>query len=304
VAHSDHALQENLALFIAQFPLSQQEAVLDHLGDYEKSRQGSPDRSALPQQIQQCWNRRKNAYLEKIFRNCTDVVVEKNGQGMYWVSRARYSPALQKILDNPDKAISESVAGGKLLKDGNAQTLVIKEIDNIQIVIKRYNSKNIFKRMARQLVSSRAENCWRYAHLMKLCGILTPQPIAAVVKKQGFCKGPSYYISEFVPKQNSHDFFKLQPPSTTILRTVSNVFTLLNRAGVVHGDCKPQNWLTDNEKIWLIDFDGTSEPHGGGDREKDRQRFLSGWKNSPDLYRVFAEALLSVEKISGEKSSD
>lgn len=280
---NDTAKQQNLALLCAQLMPTDWgyffEVLAKQIPNIDKER--------FFLDVNKAWEKRKKNYLKKIFRNCSSVVFEKSGDSIVACHRSFYTPAVQKLLENPNFAIEH----GEILKDGNAQTVCKFSVDGHELVIKRYNPINPIKTFFRQFIRNRAENSWYFSHLLQMLGVSIPAPVAMVIKRKNWFETTSYFISEYIPCRSSHKVLHKNPPSKSVMLAFEQTFKTLQRAGIVHGDAKPHNWLTDNEKIWLIDYDAMRICHRKTSHN-DIERFLRGWERYPDLHRQFVALLV------------
>src|SRR5579883_1939926 len=87
--------------------------------------------------------------FEKIQRSSTDFVRRDQFTSLIMYDRAYHSPAFQEFLKNPEAVFQNPES--KILKAGRSSTVVQFRLDNRQLVVKRYNMKNLFHRLRRCL---------------------------------------------------------------------------------------------------------------------------------------------------------
>lgn len=263
IAGNQNDKTKNLALFIAQAPLLQHKALVIAAGE-----------PSLAREVSRCWQTRKKRYLEKIFRSCTEVSVIRDQNNHALVKRQALTPALNNLINNPDKAIED----GNILKDGNAQTVAKVFVDGKPLVIKRYNQKTFLTLLKRKLGITRARNCWRQAHLLEMAGIRTPEPVAVIER----ANGAIYYISAYVEGHKLSRYHKDNNDMDRLLPSLKNLFDTMHLAKLVHGDLKASNILIVDKELWLIDLDVMAENpiNYSYRRNKDEKRFLQNFEGS------------------------
>lgn len=266
---------KNLALFIAQAPLSQHGALMTKTA-----------RSSLAKEIHQSWQARKKSYLEKIFRNCTEIQVTHNESRLVFVKRQMLSPALKELIQNPDRAME----GGDILKDGNSQTVAKVFVDGRSLVIKRYNQKTFLTLLKRKLGITRARNCWRHAHLLEMVGIRTPAPVAVIEN----VKGATYYISSYTNGNKLSRYHRDNGDMSPLLPLLKELFDTMHLGRLVHGDLKASNILIADKQLWLIDLDVMAENpfNYSYRRNKDEKRFLQNFEGS-SCFQAVKNCLMS-----------
>lgn len=271
---------KNLAMFIAQSRLSQHEKLIAARCFYEEIRGFTLDVDLLTREVRSYWEKRKNDYLKKVFRNSTDVHALKNKAQFVLVRRSCLTASLKAILENPDKAIDEGV----ILKDGNSQTVSQVVVDDMPLVIKRYNQNTIWTRIKRKLGFSRARNCWRYAHLLSMAGIKTPIPVAIIE----VAKGAAYYICMYAGGEKLSLYYKKGKNIDLLMRPLRRLFYRMHAARLTHGDLKAANIMVSDGKLSLIDLDAMTENalNYSYRRKKDLNRFLENFQGSEDFIKI------------------
>ncbi len=233
-----------------------------------------------------------NSYANKVFRNCTDVSVSQSGCGFQAWSNSFYLP------NNLDfDALLES---GARLKSGNTCTVGLTEISGKQVVIKRYNIKDLAHAFSRALRPSRAAVSWANAHRLKLLGIPTAAPIALLETREfGFLRGKAYFLTEFVDAPDAMEFFTQTQDKKVRADAVKNICTLFYRLYLLqisHGDMKATNIKMQDKQPTLIDLDAMRQHRHPCLKAhvRDLRRFMQNWKNQPALYNAFVKTFRAV----------
>jgi len=277
--HQNRKIQ-NLALFIAQFPMIDQKGITHLKQHYENRAHITLNYSVLAKKVKKFWHKRKSRYLKKIFRNCSEIKVSDNKSSWQVVNRKYYTDNLQNLLNN----INNSMNQGEILKAGNSQTIVKVRIDNKDIVIKRYNQKGFWGDYRKKLFDiSRAKNCWKSAHLLTMLDIKTPEPVALVENKCGMFHKISYYIYEYIEAETLIETIKKQNLNRCLLSEIQKLRTAMHTIQLSHGDFKGSNLLMKDMQLYLIDLDVMRENKWyfqyRHNKQKDKKRLLKNFSN-------------------------
>ena len=236
------------------------------------------------------WRKWRERYLKKTLRTCSDFITRKNLLRFQATNRSYQSPALQKLLKNPDVYMQQ----GELLKQGRTNTVVVATLDDgQQVVIKKCRSTKTFSWL-RMLKKSRARKAWLNAHLLAMLDIATPQPIAMLERRIGPFVISSYVVSAYVPGTNLIDYFRDSQWSKEwnfIVSQVKEYLLSLEKAFVFHGDLKATNFIVHEGKVFLIDLDSMVSCKNFKQYkplwQKDSDRFMKNWRGLPDVAMLF-----------------
>lgn len=297
---SRKACYQQLAELIAKLSILDQQAwVAALLAVYQRRREWSD--APKPEQIL-AWAKRYKAqevreYVErKIFRNCTDVVLEK---ATAFVLTRNAHVALPLLT--PD-VLESSMQAGITLKDGNTSTVVRTHLALLDAVIKRYNIKSVWHAFGRSWRPSRAAVSWSNAHRLQYYGILTPQPLAMMEKRFFGLRGEAYFVSAASALPDAFTFFKsasdasLRAEALRQLALTCYQFYLLQ---ISHGDMKATNLQVNAQGgIMVMDLDSMRQ-HRCAKRAlrahvKDIRRLLQNWKDDTSLYNALLQSFQSV----------
>lgn len=279
---------DNLALLLAQMPLHDWPWIAQQI----VSAFPDMDDGHLHATADALWQRRKKQYLEKIARDCTDVADLSHGNRHILCHRHYLSPAMHAALDDPARLL----AHGQLLKAGNSATVFAADIDGKRYVLKRYRNKDLWRTLRRLWRTSRAARCWYFSHALAFAGIDTPRAVALVEVRKHGAIAEAWFITEAVEGKDLLTLWQQQSPDAQALACIHNLFGLLKKTGIEHGDMKATNILAADGKYYLIDLDGAREVSGKKARDKahrhDVERFLRNWDN-PAVRTPLAAVLAS-----------
>jgi hypothetical protein len=254
------------------------------------------------------------------------------------VSKRDLTPGLEAILASPDALIEnreappvdaringDLAAGwcdshkGILLKDGVTCKVWAVNDDGFRAVVKRYNTKPLWRRIKfRQLfgrgllspenanpllffglLSGRALVSWENAHILHFFGIRTPRPLAVLRIRRDGIHSTSYFVTEAVAGIRANWWFADDATSieqkTVMAGKVAALLRELADQRISHGDLKAANILIVGDTPVLIDLDAMVKHrfravfryHWG----RDMQRFLQAWENAPEIKRIMQRAL-------------
>lgn len=236
-------------------------------------------------------------YVErKIFRNCTDVV---------WQKTATFVLARNAHVALPDlnpEFLETAMQGGQVLKSGNTSTVVRARLGQLEVVVKRYNIKNILHALGRCWRPSRAAHSWSNAHRLQYYGFLTPQPLAMLEKRFFGLRGEAYFVSALSALPDALTFFQtikedaLRAEAIRQLALTCYQFYLLR---ISHGDLKATNLQVNPQgSIIVMDLDSMQQ-HRCAKRAlrahvKDIRRLLQNWKDDTSLYNALLQSFHAV----------
>jgi len=252
--------------------------------------------AALKKNITEWRKRHLRSYGRKVFRNNTQMVCRKLWSRFSVCDRKYDTPAMRLFLNDPESVLQGPCV--KILKAGNTTTVILIDINNIKLVVKRYNIKNFWHGIKRAVRNTRAAISWRNAHQLMLLKIPTAKPVALLEKRFGFFRGTSYFISEYAagtPLQNYFSENNLPEEKILISEKIIALLNKLHSMQISHGDLKASNILIAGSEPVLIDLDAMRLHRFALclriAQRRDQQRLLKNWQNDMIIQDIFKEFL-------------
>lgn len=188
------------------------------------------------------------------------------------------------------------MARGRVLKHDGTTTVTVVADDRRQWVIKRYNTKNRWHAVRRQVRAGRALNCWNAASWLEQARINTPRPVAVVEERRfRVLRGRSYFICEYIEGETLDRMLQQGGEKKPgLIDQATGIVHRLQNQGIVHGDMKATNFIVSDGRIFLVDLDAARR--GPGRRidtglQKDLHRFLRNWSEHPAVSHEFEKRL-------------
>ena len=283
---------ENLALLIAQLPLSWEDCLDSLVAAYtSEQKRWHPGREALLQAVERVRTWRLSRFLAKTLRDCSQFSVVRTSSRFSVVVRSE-KEALSALMEDPDGFM----ARGQLLKDGNTCTVARVDIGGRALVVKRYNLKSFRHALSRFWRPSRAWHSWVAGYRLAFYGIPTPAPLAMLEERIGPMRGRAFLVTEFSPGESLLQHLSDDcEPGTAEAEALRNLFGVLFRLKISHGDMKANNLLWHDGRLSLIDLDSLTQ-HGSNRAfvrawRRDRERFVRNWPKQSMLHRWLADSL-------------
>ncbi len=225
------------------------------------------------------------AYLADCVRDGAHIAVDKTATRFCAVLR-RQADTLAPLLVSPDAAI----AAASPFKDGGTTTVAKVLFDGRELVVKRYNIKNLRHALGRAWRPSRAWHSWREGLRLQFLGIATPAPLALSEERLGLLRRRAWLINDHCPGPNllSHLAADREPPAEEA-RAISRLFAALHRLRISHGDLKATNLLWHAGQVVVIDLDSVVQHRSAAAHSRawrrDRARLLRNWPAGSVLQR-------------------
>tara|TARA_B100000989_G_scaffold293640_1_gene271352 strand:+ start:1906 stop:3324 length:1419 start_codon:yes stop_codon:yes gene_type:complete len=271
----------NLALLYAQLPVTFDEMAFGVLTKRLGNKLNINEKSWQTLLIKQRRWRQKRFIDKKVFRECTAYVCKKNSHRFLVAKRGFFTEDVANALEKPDALIEQ----GHLLKNGQTATVARVDIAGKQYVLKRYNIKKKVRSILKALMWSRAAISWRNGLLLEMLGIPTAKSYAFIEERVGVFRRRSYLLSEFIDAPQAWDIYENNKfnelDRQKWARKIYELFVLLKRNQISHGDLKAQNILCPTDGAVFIDLDGLesnlSHKKFLQKYNKDIQRFGMSW---------------------------
>lgn len=176
-------------------------------------------------------------------------------------------------------------AGKNYLKGDKNITIKLLHSHGLDVVVKRFTSKNFLYRLKVWTRQERVFRLWEMSHYFKAMGVPVAHPMGYALEGQGIWRTVSYFYSQYLEEksdlknlsQTMRDFPEWLENKKIITRFAAILATLHNN-GFCHGDTKWKNIMADHETgvLCLIDLDGASSARLplGRAMSKDVSRFM------------------------------
>lgn len=289
---------ENLGVFFAQLPKSLEPFTEELLVHYllTNGEHGLP-MEALQKQIDKVRSWRLKDYLDKAGRDCSLFSVIDQPSQLRAIRREEES-AMLPVLTNADALLEQ----GHLYKTGGAASVAKVEVDGRELVIKRYNIKDLahwFKRFWRP---SRAWHSWREGNRLLFLDVATPKPLALLETRFFGLRNKAYLVTEFLPGPDIIERFAPYVSSGDApqeeLVALDQLFEQLIRERISHGDLKGHNVFWHQDRWALIDLDAmcqhASQASFATAFARDRARFMRNWPADSALHQLLEQRLPKV----------
>ena len=289
----------NLALLYAQLPVTFDEMAFGVLTKRLGNKLNINEKSWQTLLIKQRRWRQKRFIDKKVFRECTAYVCKKNSHRFLVAKRGFYTEDVAKALENPDALIEQ----GHLLKNGQTATVARVNIAGKQYVLKRYNIKKKVRSILKALMWSRAAISWRNGLLLEMLGIPTAKSYVMIEEYHWRIRRRSYLLCQNIEAPTAYQLFEDEETEQGVkkqwAKKLYNLFSLLKRCQISHGDLKAQNIICPENGPVFIDLDGMksnqTESFFFQQFEKDLNRFQLSWTEK-GMDQFFKEDLEVLRK--------
>lgn len=185
------------------------------------------------------------------------------------------------------------------LKQDIATTIWRQEYGAQILVIKRYNTQNIWHAIRRSFRRSRARNCWNMSKIFALADINTPARVAVIQEWLGPFKLRSWFVNQHINGVDLDNYLYAREPHKIpkekqikkVYDGINSLFENLKIHRLKHGDLKATNILLSENKLYLIDLDAAHQynfsPGLERAQRKDWLRFMKNWRQQTEVQRRF-----------------
>ena len=290
---------KNFAMFLAQFPVSQDSQWRALFDQYSKQAPGlsANDAAGFRKRIVKARRKRLNVYERKLTRSTTANRCEQGANFFYIYDRSIHSPELDRFIADPDSFIIEK----QLLKGGNSSTVAMIKINERNYVLKRYNIKSFWHGISRAFRPSRAHHSWRNASVLEMLGVATAHPLLYLEERVfWFFRKRAYFLCEYIEGNDLGTAWEKQELETNekeIVALFRNLFKIMADYRISHGDMKATNFLIKDMKLHVLDLDAMvrnrSKAKFTEKFSKDLHRFRKNWVGTamePEVETLLVEA--------------
>jgi hypothetical protein len=177
----------------------------------------------------------------------------------YWIcEQDYYTAAMQNFLQAPDAAIDQTQRFFKNIA-GDTSTVALVMVDQVPLVVKRYNVKGFWHGLKLLFRSSRALVSWRNTYRLRSLNIPTIEPVAVLEKRFGLLHRQGYFISRYVDGMTGDRYLAqsgLSPVACWAAMTaITRILRQLAAAKIQHNDFHHSNFLMVDGQPLLIDLD-------------------------------------------------
>lgn len=290
---------KNFAMFLAQFPNSQDKKWPDLLEQYSRQAPGIEPNHAqdFGKEIVKARHRRLNAFERKLSRSTTANRCEQGSSFFAVYDRSLHSAELVRFIEDPDTFID----GEKLLKNGNSSTVALVRINERNYVLKRYNIKSFWHGISRAFRPSRAYHSWRNASVLEMLGVATAHPFLCLEERVfWFIRRRAYFLCEYIEGQDlgtAWEKQQLEMAENEVVALFRNLFKTMADYRISHGDMKSTNFMLKDNKVFVLDLDAmarnASKAKFRAKFGKDLLRFQKNWVGTsmePEVATLLIEA--------------
>jgi len=292
---------KNFAQLLSKFDvLDVQLWIKDLVALYARRRQWviAPSLKVIEKMVFDCRLQAASDYADKkVFRQCTDVNVEKTHclfKAIAGEDQFKHLPSNLAYYDN-------LLGNHPHLKTGRTSTVAHVNFEDVDIVIKRYNIKSVWHALSRAFRPTRAAKSWANAFRLNILGISTPKPIALIEKRWWGLRGKAYFLSEYLNAPDAFDYFakiKNKKLQAVAIKNIVDLFYRMHLLKLSHGDMKSSNIKVLDGNPSLIDLDSMRQHRCDYFALKahvqDLRRFMQNWQAQPALYNMFVKEFYAV----------
>lgn len=274
--------------------------IKDLVALYARRRQWilAPSLKVIEKMVFDCRLQAASDYADiKVFRQCTDVNVEKT----YCLFKAIAGEDQFKHLPSDLDYYDNLLGNHPHLKTGRTCTVAHVNLEGVDIAIKRYNIKSLWHALSRAFRPTRAAKSWANAFRLNILGISTPKPIALIEKRWWGLRGKAYFLSEYLDAPDAFDYFakiKNKKLQAVAIKNIVDLFYRMHLLKLSHGDMKSSNIKVLDGNPSLIDLDSMQQHRCDYFALKahvqDLRRFMQNWQAQSALYNMFVEEFSAV----------
>lgn len=235
-----------------------------------------------------------------MFKQNPHYIFQKNYKKLIICRKEYYSTAMQTFLQNPDLVLESPNVRYFKNTPGESSTVGLLTIDNIAMVVKRYNIKSFWHGIKIWFRKSRAMTSWLNAHRLSAIDVPTVEPIAVVENRHGPLRNKAYFIYRYVAGNPVCNYFEqhqtLTPFYAHALKKIAESMNKLKDKKIRHRDCHHNNMVMLDDNVLLLDLDHMKQYHFMQWRfrrahQKDIQQFIQYLGENQEAKEFFIKAL-------------
>ncbi len=284
---SNDLIYRNIALFLAQFKVENDENIGTLLNEYclENKKINNVDKRLIAEKVREARILRISNYEKKLFRSTTAHRNIRSIRKFVVHARDIFSSSFESFVGDPNSYIKKEC----IMKDGNSTTVAEFNFDGEICVIKRYNLKSLWQKMKYLFKPSRAAKCWRNSLMLRMLGVQTPRPFMIIEERLfGLLRQKAYFVCEKIEAPNLMEYFEdrqlKRSELVQIIAKFRNLFQIMIDYKISHGDMKASNFIYHNEQLIVLDLDGMKRHQSNRSFKKaiirDFNRFMKNWRNN------------------------
>lgn len=248
-----------LAMLAAWLPDSRKEDMRKLCEDYFKVRQWrfeEPDEKLFRKQLALYRKKTVKKGLKKSLRT---------SKRYFKITDRQYTAVFDRVFCGEEKVsdfieqIDKLMDAGEVLKNGRTCCVSRLTWNGNDVVIKRYNHKELFHSLRHTIKSSRARSCWIHGLRLGMLHIPTPKPMFFIERRKGLLIWESYLATEYVEGRRLYDFLRneniTEQQRLSVKQKVQELLDEMATNRITHGDLKHTNILITDDGPVLTDLD-------------------------------------------------
>lgn len=195
--------------------------------------------------------------------------------------------------------------GAVIHKDDPASRVATVPVNGRLYLVKHYRRQALRRELGRALRRPKALHSYNMAVRLRALGIPTFRPAAVVTEPFGCAlRRGAYLITEALAGRTARQFFADPAIDASARAQIAGemvgLLQRLHAAGLVHGDAKDNNFLIDNARVSLVDFDETARPRlrQASLRHKDWRQLMHNWRADPATAALFLALMPPIQRPS------
>ena len=219
----------------------------------------------------------------------------------------KYS-SLPNIKETINGFIANLNNSGEFLFENKRNTIKLFRMEEtgLKLVVKRYSSKWIDRRLMAGIKKSKAQKAFENGLLLERSGISTPSPVAYVEDRKGKQIVSCFYIYLYTEDVSIMPLIEQEKPDTDAVKALANIIAKLHENGIVHHDINLSNVLyhKENGKLVLSLIDINRMTHSNSEfTEKNMMLYIDDlvrFTGRLDIFLAVAYEYASIRGFNAE----